>query len=173
MSYLTNITEDSFFNNVKYKITTPYDEFISSNINFELFAILEFIINSYIPFGIILVKKPVYSNTLTGDTFFYLLFPQSEVIKHRSSMFSYTFMDERKHIETYRVLGFSSNFELLADRVILNYLPKVKAIKELYLKTKLSGKPIPYRIEEIIKQFKEETNKVIEDYSNVVNIGPF
>lgn len=166
MSYLTNITEDSCFNNVKYKITTPYDEFISSNINFELFAILEFIINSYMPFGVLLVKKPVYLNTLTGDMFFYILFPQSEVTKQRSSIFLYTFMDERKHIKTYGVLGFSSNFELLADRVILKYLPKFKTIKELYLKTKLSGKHIPYRIDKMIKHFKEESNKVIEDYDS-------
>ena len=164
MSYLTNISEYSYLYNSKFEITTPYDEFISANINFELFAILEFIIKSYMPFGTILVKKPVYRNTLTGDMFFYLLIPQSEVPKQRSSIFLYTFMDERKHIETYGVLGFSSNFELLADRVILNYLPKFKTIKELYLKTKLSGKPIPYRIEEMIKQFNEESNKIIEDY---------
>lgn len=165
MSYLTNISEDSFFNNVKYEITTPYDEFISSNIKFELFAILEFIINSYMPFGIILVRKPVHFNTLTGDMFYYLLIPQSEVPKQRSSIFSYTFMDERKHIETYGVLGFSSNFDLLAYMAVLNFLPKFKTIKELYLKTKLSGKPIPYRMDKMIKHFKEESNKIIEDYS--------
>lgn len=164
MSYLTNITEDSSFTNVKYKITTPYDEFISSNINFELFAILEFIINSYMPFGTILVKKSVYFNTLTGDMFFYLLIPQSKVTKQFSSIFYYTFIDERKHIETYGVLGFSSIFELHADRVILGYLPNFKTIKELYLKTKLSGKPIPYRMDKMIKHFKEESNAIIEDY---------
>jgi hypothetical protein len=64
------------------------------------------------------------------------------------------------------MLEFSSNFELLIDKFILSYLPKFNSIKELYLKTKLSGKPIPYRIEEMIKQFKEESNKVIPDYDS-------
>jgi hypothetical protein len=164
MSYLTNISEDSCFTNVKYTITTPYDEFISSNINFELFAILEFIINSYMPFGVIFTKRPLFHSMFTGDMFLYLLIPQSNVTKKLSSIYYYTFMDERKYIKTYGVLGFSSSFELLADWVILSYLPKFKTIKELYLKTKLSGKPIPYRMDKIIKHFKEESNKVIEDY---------
>ena len=59
------------------------------------------------------------------------------------------------------MIEFSNSFEILTSNLISNYLPKFKSIKELYLKTKLSGKPIPYRIEEMIKQFKEETNKVM------------
>jgi hypothetical protein len=116
------------------------------------------------PFGVIFTKRPLFHSMFTGDMFLYLLIPQSNVTKKLSSIYYYTFMDERKYIKTYGVLGFSSSFELLADWVILSYLPKFKTIKELYLKTKLSGKPIPYRMDKIIKHFKEESNKVIEDY---------
>lgn len=165
MSYLTNISNNTFFTNVKYKITIPYDEFISSNINFELFVILEFIINSYMPFGIILAKRPSIFNMFASDKTFCLLIPHSKVTKQLNSGFLYNFMDERKHIETYGMLEFSSSFELLIDKFILSYLPKFKTIKELYLKTKLSGKPIPYRMDKMIKHFKEESNKVIEDYN--------
>lgn len=165
MSYLTNISDSTFFTNVKYKITTPYDEFISSNISFELFVILEFIINSYMPFGIILARRPSIFNMFTSDKTFCLLVPHSKVTKQLNSGFLYNFMDERKHIETYGMLEFSSSFELLIDKFILSYLPKFKTIKELYLKTKLSGKPIPYRMDKMIKHFKEESNAIIEDYN--------
>lgn len=162
MSYLTNITENSCFNNLKYKITTPYDEFISSNINFELFVILEFIINSYMPFGLILTKRPFIFNMFTSDKDFCLLVPFS---KQFNSDFVCIFINERKHIERYLMIDFSSSFEILTSKFILSYLPKFKTIKELYLKTKLSGKPIPYRMDKMIKHFKEESNKVIEDYN--------
>lgn len=169
MSYLTNISENSYFNNLKYKITTPYDEFISSNINFELFALLEFIINSYMPFGIILTKVPEIFNMFKSDKSFCLLVPFS---KQFNSDFAYVFINvcnfinERKHIERYLMIDFSSSFELLIDKFILSYLPNFKTIKELYLKTKLSGKPIPYRMDKMIKHFKEESNAIIEDYNS-------
>lgn len=164
MSYLTNISDYSYLYNSKFEITTPYDEFISSNINFELFAILEFIMNSYIPFGLILTKNPIIFNMSTidkDDENFCLLVPHSIISKQLESGFLYNFIDEKGHIEIYEMIEFSSSFEILTSNFILNYLPKFKSIKELYLKTKLSGKPIPYRIEEMIKQFKEETNKVM------------
>ena len=168
MSYLTNISENSYFTNLKYKITTPYDEFISSNINFELFSLLEFIINSYMPFGLILTKKPLIFKNLIRNDCFCLLVPFSKITKQFNSGFYNNvcnFINERKHIETYLIIDFFSSFELLTDRFILNYLPNFKTIKELYLKTKLSGKPIPYRMDKIIKHFKEESNKVLEDYT--------
>ena len=188
MSYLTNISENSYCYNLKYKITKPYDEFISSNINFELFAILEFIINSYMPFGSFLTKKPSSFNIIKSDKIlniksdkilhiiksdkiFCLLVPYSKITKQFNSDFLYSFIDvckfidERKNIKTYLMIDFSSSFEILKDKFILNYLPKFKTIKELYLKTKLSGKPIPYRMDKMIKHFKEESNKVImEEY---------
>jgi hypothetical protein len=164
MSYLTNISEHSYLYNTKFKIITPYDEFISSNINFELFAILEFIINSYMPFGLILTKRPSIFKMFTSDKNFCLLVPQSKVTKLIDSGFLYDFIDERNHIKRYGMLEFSSSFEILISKFILSYLPKFKTIKELYLKTKLSGKPIPYRIDKMVKHFKEESNKLIEDY---------
>jgi hypothetical protein len=164
MSYLTNISEHSYLYNTKFKIITPYDEFISSNINFELFAILEFIINSYMPFGLILTKRPSIFNMFTSDKNFCLLVPHSKVTKLIDSGFLYDFIDERNHIKRYGMLEFSSSFEILISKFILSYLPKFKTIKELYLKTKLSGKPIPYRIDKMVKHFKEESNKLIEDY---------
>jgi hypothetical protein len=164
MPYLTNISENSYFNNLKYKITTPYDEFISSNINFELFVLLEFIIKSYMPFGIILTKRPEIFNMFKSDKSFCLLVPQSKVTEQLNFGFLYDFIDERKYIKSYRLLEFSSSFEILTSKFILEYLPKFKTIKELYLKTKLYGKPIPYRMDKMIKHFKEESNKVIEDY---------
>lgn len=100
---------------------------------------------------------------------FCLLVPHSIISKQLESGFLYNFIDEKGHIEIYEMIEFSSSFEILTSNFILNYLPKFKSIKELYLKTKLSGKPIPYRIEEMIKQFKEETNKVMQDYSYVVS----
>ena len=166
MSYLKNISEYSYLYNSKFEITTPYDEFISSNINFELFAILEFIMKSYMSFGLILTKRPSIFNMVINDKTFCLLVPQSKVTKQLNSGFLYNFIDERKNIKIYGWLEFSSIFEILTNKFILGYLPKFKTIKELYLKTKLYGKPIPYRIEEMIKQFKEETNKVIEDYDS-------
>lgn len=162
MSYLKNISENSYFCNLKYKITTPYDEFTSSNINFELFAILEFIMNSYMPFGLILTKRPSFFNIFKSYKIFCLLVPHSRVSKQLESGFLYNFIDEKGHIEIYGMLEFSSSFEILTSNFILNYLPKFKSIKELYLKTKLSGKPIPYRIEEMIKQFKEESNRICD-----------
>lgn len=165
MSYLTNISDNSYRCTLKYEITTPYDEFISSNINFELFAILEFIINSYMPFGVILTKRPLILNMFTSDKTFCLLIPHSKITKQFDSDYLYDFMDEKRHVKTYGIFEFSSIFELLIDGFILSYLPKFKTIKELYLKTKLSGKPIPYRMNKMIKHFKEESNKVIEDYN--------
>ena len=173
MSYLTNIFENSYCYNLKYKITKPYDEFISSNINFELFAILEFIINSYMPFGSFLTKKPSSFNIIKSDKILNILVPYSKITKQFNSDFLYSFIDvckfidERKNIKTYLMIDFSSSFEILKDKFILNYLPKFKTIKELYLKTKLSGKPIPYRMDKMIKHFKEESNKVIEDYDSL------
>lgn len=120
------------------------------------------------PFGVIFTKRPSIFNMFKSDKSFCLLVPFS---KQFNSDFVYdiinvcNFTNERKHIERYLMIDFSSSFELLIDKFILNYLPKFKTIKELYLKTKLSGKPIPYRMDKMIKHFKEESNKVImEEY---------
>lgn len=171
MSYLKNISEYSYLYNSKFKITTPYDEFISSNINFELFAILEFIMKSYMPFGLILTKRPSFFNMSTIDNDyenFCLLVPHSIISKQLESGFLYNFIDEKGHIKRYGLIVFSNSFEILTSNFILNYLPKFKTIKELYLKTKLSGKPIPYRIEKMIKKFNEESNKEISYYTTTV-----
>lgn len=173
MSYLKNISENSYNGylcDLKYEITTPYDEFISTNISFQVFVILEFIINSYMPFGLILTKRPSFFNMFKSDKTFCLLVPYSKITKQftpgslDNSINVCNFINERKHIETYLMIDFSySGFEILTDGFILNHLPKFKTIKELYLKTKLSGKPIPYRTDEMINQFKDESNKLIEE----------
>lgn len=175
MSYLKNISENSYNGylcDLKYEITTPYDEFISANISFQVFVVLEFIINSYMPFGLILTKRPSVFNMFTSDRTFCLLVPYSKITKQFTPgslclINVCNFINERNHIETYLMIEFSSSFEILTDGFILNYLPKFKTIKELYLKTKLSGKPIPYRMDKIIKHFKKESNEVLVKYDTL------